>query len=207
MDMGKFIGEIHHASNVVLSSVWHERNRIEKLKAEIKRLEPAVRIGYQQSDALYLNAETPDDVMMAAGRHWETYFGADKDLHLKNTELDDFKQKLLLHQFSIDALSGSLLQYAKQGISIVHGGLSKCPPGRLIGSQPLRDIIWQSRNQAIHWEDGKLHPPVEACFKILAKDIDQKFNQYNNSSMAFNIVEALGWRTFADFEKDMLSLK
>jgi hypothetical protein len=33
------------------------------------------------------------------------------------------------HDFSVGALSGALLQYGKQGISVVHAKLQPCPPG------------------------------------------------------------------------------
>ena len=53
----------------------------------------------------------------------------------------------------------------KQGISIVHGGLGAAPNGRMIGSQPLKEVIWQGRNQGFHWAEQSFHPPVEKLLR------------------------------------------
>jgi hypothetical protein len=98
-----------------------------------------------------------------------------------------------------------LLQIARQGISIVHGG-SVLPVGRPIGTQPLSVVVWEARNQAMHWDDDQLRGRLEECFETLARDIDAKYGEYRAQSLAFEVVELLGWRTVEAFEDDFVAL-
>jgi hypothetical protein len=100
---------------------------------------------------------------------------------------------------SAAALAGALLQFAKQGLSLVHGNRQNCPNGRQIGSQVLRDIIWQGRNQASNWESGQLQSQVIKFFQTLAQEQDPKFSDYNKRNLAMEIIESLGWRDFCVF--------
>jgi hypothetical protein len=88
----------------------------------------------------------------------------------------------------------------------VHGDLNLSPDGRMIGNQPLKNVVWQSRNQALHWEDGSFKRAVTLCFEALARDIDPRFSEYTIRNMAWDIVGLLGWKEFSDFERDMLTL-
>lgn len=92
-------------------------------------------------------------MMMGVGRYWENYFGPDKERHHKDVQVVQVEQAAAAHTFSIGSLSGALLQHPKQGISLVHSGPSSCPAGRAIGGSTLKDVIWQGRNQAIHWDE------------------------------------------------------
>lgn len=115
---------------------------------------------------------------------------------------------------SVEAASGALLQLAKQSMALVHRDslgqqkLAECPPGRPIGSQPLRDVIWFARNQAIHWEEGNYRSPTLACFAKLESDFGAKFylDADVRQSRAFAVCELLGWRSYARFDEDMRSL-
>jgi hypothetical protein len=126
--------------------------------------------------------------------------------HDKVGELHTVEQQLTAHEFSVAALAGALLQHAKQGISIVHGPPSSAPTGRNIGSLPLRTVIWEGRNQAIHWEEGGLRTAGKKCFDALASEQDPRFANHGQRSLAMDIVELLGWRDFYKFAADMKSL-
>jgi hypothetical protein len=122
-------------------------------------------------------------------------------------KLEDVQKQIQIKRQSLDALSGSLLQYAKQGISIVHGGLKACPSGRKIcTSEDLKEVIWQSRNQAIHWEEGKPHPPVVRCFENLEKELCAKFGDFRTKSQAFHVLYHLDWVNYQNYEKDVSTL-
>ncbi|MCP3176339.1 hypothetical protein MJO47_04425 [Desulfuromonas sp. KJ2020] len=58
---------------------------------------------------------------------------------------------------------------------------------------PLHEIIWQARNQALHWEEGRYRPPVVDCFESLARE-DSVFGQYNCRSLAYEVVLLLKWK-------------
>jgi len=206
MEMSSYLAVIEFAANNLIEIIWNERNQLTELEKEIAPLLKAVEDEYLKAQTLAMNAEDPDDVAMAAGIYWNNYFGDDKVLYHKDTSRQDLEDEVLAHEFSIAALCGALLQYAKQGISLVHSGLANCPEGRAIGSQHLKAVIWQSRNQAIHWEEGNFRKPVKDCFEALKSEINQQFDQYKARSMASDIVEILGWKTFDDFKADLSTL-
>lgn len=207
MNMTEYLDEIEYAAANTIDSIWAENKTIDELTSEITRLKAVVEDNYQRANDLKEHSEDADDVMLGVGVYWENYFGEDKELYYKNKELTTLQSQVLTHKYSIAALSGSLLQNAKQGISAVHGGLAASPDGRLIGTQPLKTIIWQSRNQSMHWEDGTFHPPATAAFQTLISEIDPSFSDYTVRDMAFDVIELLGWRDFNSFKSDMLTLQ
>lgn len=206
MAMVNYLAEIEYAASSLFPVIWEERNRLQKLEAELDSLTRRVKDNYLRAEFLATNSEDPDDVAMAAGVYWENYFGDDKDRYHKDKHREKLVDQVATHAFSIDSLAGSLLQYAKQGISLSHGGLSACPDGRAIGSQFLKDVIWQGRNQAIHWEEHNPPTHVQRCFDKLAKEVDQIFADYRTRNMAQVVVRLLGWKDFATFRADLLSL-
>ena len=111
-----------------------------------------------------------DDEGLGTAIYWDTYFGADKDRYYKKAGYDELVQRVDARQFSVAALSGSLLQYGKQGISLHYGKKrTECPDGRTVYGIPLSEVIWQARNQALHWEDGSFHEPTTKCRSILRR--------------------------------------
>jgi hypothetical protein len=144
--------------------------------------------------------------LMGIGNRWDTYWGPDKERYYKDQELNEKKQRLTTRRFSTDTLSSTLLQIGKQGISIVHGGIAAAPDGRRVGSQPLKKVIWQGRNQAFHWEDGSFNNRVDDCFATLETDMGNHYAHYEKRNMAFDLVRDLGWTDYASFEKDLLTL-
>lgn len=74
----------------------------------------------------------------------------------------------------------------------------------------LLDVIWEGRNQSIHFEDKTFNTPTNTCFVDLLKDTDFKFQQligYNDGeNKAMEIVRILGWTDYKKFESDLMSL-
>lgn len=208
MKLRDYLPEIHHAVETVIADLHSEHDRAVDLRAGVARLTEATRAGYAQAEAVArFSDELDDDPLLATAIHWDTYFGVDKKRYYKDQELQELTNSLAAKEISLSALAGSLLQYAKQGIALQYGRQKHgCPAGRSIGSQPLSEVIWQARNQAIHWEDGTFTPPVENCFNKLAAEVDPAFGDFKNRNLAYNVVTSLGWRTFADLERDLLSL-
>jgi hypothetical protein len=204
--MSDYLAEIGFAANSLLAIIWAEDKRLQELEHELALLKTRVEANYGRAEFVARNSEDADDVAMAAGMHWENYFGDDKQYYQKNMDRKNLSEQIEAHEFSIGSLAGSLLQYAKQGISIGHGGLATCTNGRLIGSQFLKDVIWQGRNQAIHWEDGNPRPGVQQCFDLLTSEISQVFAEYRTRNMAFDVVRQLEWTELARFNADLLSL-
>ena len=206
MNISDYLAEIGHAAETVISEIYRERDGLAETQAELNRLAAATHDGYQRAEFLAMNPDLDDDGLGTA-IHWDTYFGVDKERHNKSAEQERLVERLHARQFSTAALSGSLLQYGKQGISLRYGKKKAgCPDGRIIAGLPLAEIIWQARNQALHWEDGSFHEPTTKCFENLAANADPVFGQFKNRSMAFEIIELLGWNGIGAFLADMKSL-
>ncbi|MDP3195322.1 hypothetical protein [Tabrizicola sp.] len=206
MDMASYLNEVRYGCEAILPIVWKEREAVEALKARIATLTAQTEDGYRRAQFLQ-QFEDPDDYMMGVGLHWDTYFGADKERYHAVADLPSLEQVRDIRSFACAALAGSVLQFAKQGISLVHGGLQNCPAGRQVHGVDIKLVIWQGRNQSMHWDEGQFTPSVRACFDSL-KVCDSSFNDYDSKvrSVAFDVVRLLGWREYAAFETDMMAL-
>ena len=212
MNVADYLTEIEYAAQNIIPLIWAERERLKELEAQIAPLRKVIEHNYQQSESWQLNAEDPDDVAMGAGIYWGTYFGEDKELFYKDKDREKLVDQIAAHRISVDSLAGSLLEYAKKGISLAHGGLAACPAGRAIGTQRLKTIIWQARNQSTHWEEAKANngvfknAEIKKCFDKLSIDVDARFADYTERDMAFDVIEQLGWKDFTIFKAEMMSL-
>jgi len=110
--------------------------------------------------------------------------------------------------FSVRALAGSILQVAKQGIVVGQGSLSTCPSGRQVGQESLKNIVWQARNQAMHWEDGSFNQAVTACFQNLEQSFGGQFRLSGTAigSLAKDVIDLLQWTDYDAYASDMRSL-
>lgn len=204
MKIPEYLDEIQHAVAVVMGEIYREQHEVERLSRELRELQAATHDGYAQVDFLALNPDL-DDEGLGTAIYWDTYFGPDKDRHQKNAEFEQVVARVAVHEFSVNALCANLLQYAKQGLSL-HFGKERagCPDGRLLGGIPMHEVIWQARNQALHWEDGTFRSPICKCFDELALTADPVFAQYKHINMANEIVRYLGWNSPEDFTRDMM---
>ncbi len=126
----------------------------------------------------------------------------------QRTKLEATKEALKTYESSANILAGSVFQIAKQGMSIagkkVKGYSNK---GRFIAGIRVRDIVWQGRNQAMHYEATA----TEASWR----DVFVKLDLANPGafcmkppyeSRAKAIFDLLGWQHHAIYEADMHSL-
>ena len=91
---------------------------------------------------------------------------------------------------------------------MAHGGLARCPPGKRLGSETLKNVVWEGRNQAMHWDDGRYKSPAIACFANLERDFGPQFNLGGSpaSSLAKAVIDLLKWTEFDVYMSDMHSL-
>lgn len=202
MKIPDYLREIRHAVETVIAEIYQEHNVLAKARAELAKLTVATDAGYRRAEFLAMNPDL-DDEGLGTAIYWDTYFGVDKDRHYKEAEYEQVAQRVAARQFSVAALSGSLLQYGKQGISLHYGkNRTGCPDGRTVAGLSLHEIIWQARNQALHWEDGYFYEQATKCFEHLAT-IDPVFAQFKDRSLAFEIVRFLGWNNAEAFFADI----
>lgn len=203
MDMKTWLAETQHAYGSLIPLVWEEQRHFDEALQRLTELDAATEEGYGRAQAS-LN-DFDDDEGLGTFNYWETYFGADKDRHHAAIATAERQQALEARAFARSSLASAVLQIAKQGISVVHGGLHAGPNGREILGVHLKDLIWQARNQAMHWEDGKPHKAVIECFDKLAQ-ADSMFASYAERNLAFEVIMHLDWHDIAAFEADLLEL-
>lgn len=119
-------------------------------------------------------------------------------------ETAELKLLVATHETAVQAICGAILQIAKQGISLVHGGPRTAPEGREVGPVFLRDIVWEGRNQAMHYDAGSFREPVESVFGKLEQAYGESFSLtvHRGQSRAKQVIELLGWRTYDAYVKD-----
>lgn len=123
-------------------------------------------------------------------------------------EVNELQTAVGAHQVAVQAICGAILQIAKQGVSLVHGGLAAAPSGRLVGTSYLKEIVWQARNQALHYEDGNFNPQVLALFAALEASHGAAFSlaAHRQKSLAKQVVHLLGWTTYESYLTDAQAL-
>jgi hypothetical protein len=203
--MNIYIVETEYAARNLIGLIWKERAEYERLLEKAQGLERRSQFMFSIYSERALNDDW--DELQTIG-YW--YRGAESDAQAKEARIEaaQLNVQMAIHDASVKGLCGAVLQIAKQGISTVHGGLNACPSGRNIGQEGLANIVWQARNQAIHYEEGKFHPAVVQCFQKLEQDHGTDFSLTLNKgkNLAFRAIELLGWKTYADYEKDMALL-
>lgn len=145
----------------------------------------------------------------------------------------DAEEVYIAESFALANLCGALLQTASMGFSqfsceqvvppafkgIITEGhqVTKYCIGREVRSVPIGLIVHAGRNQYNHYDERpKLRNPAKKVFEILAdmgKDeqgkaiVDPAFNLGNQRLICFasNITAVLGWNTYEDYHRDMLT--
>ena len=202
--------DIEHAATSLIDSIFYEEERLAELEAELQQ-----RLADQKSRGqLYTNvmsdphADT-DDVLAATGAYWDAYDEGPKIEEVERT-VDTIQHAIDLRRTSTEALAGSLLQLGRNLIASNYRHVRTAPAGRRkLGSQDLKTVIWQGRNQATHHSDASAyHQPVLDCFNKLASEIDSAFalGAKPDQNHAYRLVKLLGWTEFQAFADDMDSL-
>lgn len=200
--MNDYLNDVEYAVSILIEAIWKEYKEAEAILTEVNILSTEISAEYQTVANLQ-ESDDPEDTLLATGRYWDTYFGGDKQLYYKKEEMEEKNKTLEALKFSIESLSASLLQHAKQGLSITHGQASAWPNGRIISSQSMSNIIRAARNQAEHWEERKFNNATTSCFKALKSEVDVTFGEFTERNMAFDIVKLFGWDSLDKFKQDM----
>ena len=204
MTLTEYLESTEYAARTLLEAIWHEQAEIDALSVRVAALERQVQGEYVRAQHIIDNAEDPDDVMLGVGRHWANYFGPDRERNDQQQVLDRVLAVQQARELALGALAGSLLQTAKQGLSIVFGNEADWPTSRAVGGQTLSAVIRAARNQAMHWDEGGLtNRHTIAGMKQLESDFGAPFGDFNTINLAMPVIARLGWRTYEDYSADM----
>lgn len=94
---------------------------------------------------------------------------------------------------AIGIAAAAVLQVGKQVLSYRFGELGNLPSdtSRRVGTLPVTTLIWEGRNHALHWEEGKPKARVAAMLQALRDEGRLPPGEARN--YAPEILDALGW--------------
>jgi hypothetical protein len=195
MTIAEYLQKTQHAAKVLLDGFTVEWK---VHKAEV--------IAYNQKVDDFKNLETQFHEQGNGDRLLELQIGAWEGVLNSFYKTNAYHMDRLEKIPSTSIMCGALLQIAKQGLSMVHGMKQNVPGGRAIGLTTLRDVIWEGRNQAMHFEEGNFKSSCVQCFSALQTLHGARFSLTQGKNLATYVVDALGWHTLSAYEADMLSL-
>lgn len=203
--MHQYIIDTEFAAKNLIQLATGEENKLKELKEQLSAVEARLRIHRWDFESSDLNEDFSDAYVMAA---FTRMANAAQQTEALQTQLAVLQVSIGTHQQAIQAIASSILLIAKQGISIVHGGLGAAPEGRKIGTASLKEVIWQARNQANHYEEGKFNKHVTDLFLTLEREQGAQFSlaTHANQSRAKQVITLLGWSSYATYVNDMQSL-
>lgn len=78
----------------------------------------------------------------------------------------------------------------------------------MLGSLALRDIIWQARNQSMHYEEGSFKKALVDLFSMLEAEQGLQFSltAHAKQNRAKQVLDALGWESYDSYLRDMQAL-
>lgn len=205
--MNQYIKDTEFASQSLINIIYQEESHLTELTEKfdyLKRHFDHLQWDFSSAE----KSDDYDDLQLQSKFIKMAKFSEENNLKSRKLELDEIEKSIDAKKNSINSLAMSLLQIAKQGISTEHTNLINCPIGRNLGSETLKNIIWQSRNQALHCEEGNPGNLVKNCFINLTTDFGDEYDLTTDYFLnrAKKIVDLLEWKDYANYENDMIAL-
>lgn len=183
--------------NADVSKLAKQQEKLSGLKAKSHALER----NYLSMD---LSEDFSDVQLMNAGAQAHAAF---QDTAALSKEIDVLQREIDDREFARRALCGAVLQIAKQGIHSSYSGYETAPRVRWFGKVHLAQVIWEARNQAMHYEGGPLDKPRKVFEELNAAGLlEFNINEPPCKNRALEILVLLGWQQYADYERDMTAL-
>ncbi len=210
--MHRYIVETEGAVRSLLELVNQENSLVQEQASKLRKAIAEFKAHGWNFHASDLNDDFSDTYVMSAFfRLANSTPGTD----ILKSEVTRLQALVGAHQLTTQTICGSILQIAKQGISLVHGSflvpdsyIIGSPTGRILAPLTLRDIIWQACNQAIYCKEGNYQQSVIDLFAELEASHGSQFSlsQHFRQSRAKQIIQLLGWLSYGAYVADMRSL-
>lgn len=177
---------LEHTKSVMqalFKAISEEKNRLAKIQPILSQQTAIAQEGF-------LASELSEDL-------------GEQDVQYKYGLAMEARMQKELVLMSLEILSGSVLQIAKQGISIKFGK-SELSKGRVISGMQISNVIWHGRNQALHWEEGKPRQEIKDCFDALKNNVGVQFDLNGlPKNKAWEVIRTLDWDDYEKYEQDM----
>jgi hypothetical protein len=197
------------AAQKLISLIAGERNIVTDLHDEHERLKTTQVAAYENFRTMDLQEDFNDyQVMHAFGESARAY---ERARSVQNRILET-EAKHRARYSSYAAICGALLQIGKQALSADFGkSRNNAPEGPYIGSEPLRNVIWEGRNQSMHFETpDKVGAVIRQTFQGLENSFGSQFHMPSAPAdlrnLAGEVIEILGWWEYSNYLAHMVSL-
>lgn len=200
-----YIQDTEYAAKSLIGLAMSEEREIEELWPNLNEAESRVKALQWDFETSELHEDFSDHYVNAAFHRMAM---AKKELDPLRLKVDELRASMGAKQYAVRSICGALLQIAKQGVSLVHGRKSNAPQGRTVAGRPIRDVIWEARNQAMHCEEGNFRASVVDLFSDLEHAFGSRFSlsAHPQTSRATEVVRVLGWDKYDQYERDLKSL-
>jgi hypothetical protein len=157
--------------------------------------------GQWEGDANHVFAQYMRRVEQMSARRTALEGGAARDATLRK-----LMAEVGATESDIGISAGAVLQVAKQALSYRFGPKGNIPSqnARLIGTQTVVEVIWEGRNHAMHWEEGK--PGSSSETLLLALQADGFLTVRVGENHAVDLLEVLGWTSASDALQELEQL-
>ena len=169
-----YIDEIDLAVQSIHDVVQRESGRIHSLLAQQSRTDARIVKKGERYQFLALNPDLDDEGLGPAAR-WELHFDDLPESDRIAADLEEARERFQAAAFSVSVLCGALLQVAKQAISVAEKGRATAFRGRRIHGLPVGEVVWETRNQSVHFEEGAWSDGVKRVFEALDRAHPGKF--------------------------------
>ena len=199
MDIIEYLSETKYAVENILNLILHDREILNQYKSELRKLEEQLadkEVLYRDFLSKDISDDFSDAQVIQAYQRYYIYEEKTTDKKQLITEINNLKKtikstnsQLVAREFSIKSLCGAVLQIAKQGLSICYGKEENCVGVKMIAGERLSNIIFQARNQSMHFEEN-LSNKVISCFNNLEQQFGNNvsIDQTQNINLADVIV-------------------
>lgn len=200
--MHPYVQNTEFATKNLFALATEEERQLDELLDGLRHTEELLKIhqwDFQTSD---LNDDFSDAYVMAA---FHRAAKAGQETERLKGEVATLQASVGAHQYAVQAIAGAIFQIAKQGISLVYGKPSSAPAGRTLGSLAIRDIIWETRNQSMHYEEGGPRKGVKDLFATLEQEHGLQFSlsAHAGQSRAKQVLDLLSWTNYESYLRDM----
>jgi hypothetical protein len=205
MAMHQYLQETEFAAKNLFALATEEQRQLDALSQQLRQTEEQGKFhqwDFQTSD---FNDDFSDAYVMGA---FIRAAKAGQEVERLKTEVATLQASVGTRQHAVQAIAGAIFQLAKQGISLVYGELSAAPAGRILGSLCVRDIIWQARNQSMHYEEGNPKKAVSELFVTLEREHGRQFSltTHAGQNRAKQVLDVLAWTSYESYLQDMQTL-
>jgi hypothetical protein len=197
-----YIESTDYAARNLIDLAMREEAELIKLKEELAAREAEYKTHKWDFETSDLSDDFSDRYVMGAFNRMAGAYQAANDLQV---QVDALQASIGSKEASVQAICAALLQIAKQGISFVHGNPANAPNGRFLNGISLKEIIWEGRNQSMHYEEGVRNTKTISLFLALEAQFGKEFSLtlHPTQNRAKQIVKLLDWTNYSNYFADM----